>query len=62
MTGTKKKFDTRDIKEQYDMLDDVTKAYAASILQAMTSTLQAIYCISALKHTDERGEENAPEA
>lgn len=55
-----KSFDTRDIKEQYDMLDEVAKAYAASILQAMTSTLQAIYCISTLKRTDERGEENAP--
>ena len=47
-----KKLDTRSVKSQYDMFDEVTKAYAASILQAMTSTLQAIYCISALKHTE----------
>ncbi len=40
--------DAKVIKEQYDMLDDVTKAYAVSVLQAMTSALQAIYYINAM--------------
>ena len=44
-----KNLDARIVKSQYDMLDDVTKAYAVSILRTMTSTLQAIYYISTAK-------------
>ncbi len=55
MTDTKvKALDTKSVKNQYDMLDDVTKAYVMSILQAMTSTLQAIYYISIAKPKNER--------
>lgn len=53
MTDTKN-LDAKVIKTQYDKLDDVTKAYAVSVLQAMTSTLQAIYYISTVKKQNER--------
>ncbi len=44
-----KNLETKSVKSQYDMLDDVIKAYAVSILRTMTSTLQAIYYISTAK-------------